>query len=98
MIRAMIAHANTAILRSQFSVTVRRGAVSPRRAEKLEEKLEEVKAAAAKEKEKAQQQIGCAAISLGPAPAQTRVDALPHDFSPRLPHDLCGWLCAPAGS
>ena len=40
-----------------------------RRAEKLEEKLEEVKAAAAKEKEKAQQQIRCAAISLGPAPA-----------------------------
>ena len=40
-----------------------------RRAEKLEEKLEEVKAAMAKEKEKAQQQIRCAAISLGPAPA-----------------------------
>ena len=57
MIRAMIAHANTAILRSQFSVTVRRGAVSQRsllRAAANEEK---------EEKEKAQQQIGCAAIS-----------------------------------
>jgi hypothetical protein len=40
------------------------------------------------EKEKAQQQIGCAAISLGPAPAQTRVDALPHDFPTTFPHDF----------
>ena len=77
MIRAMIAHANTAILRSQFSVTVRLTAAAN------EEK---------EEKEKAQQQIGCAAISdhsisyhiisyhiMTPFPT-----TFPHDFSPRL--------------
>ena len=131
MIRAMIAHANTAILRSQFSglshgsdaeqsLNARCSELVLMRVYFTQQQQILKKKKGAKFLDRACVRCGCAiqvadgaikaASSRSGAPPSPSAPRLPRlvwtlfpTTSPRLfpttfPHDLCGWLCAPAGS